>query len=288
MEFKSEKTALILEGGALRSLFTCGVLDAFMENDIYFPSVCGVSAGSMCAISYLSKQIGRTAKVNLDYANDKRYMSFRSLIKNKTLFNFDFMLGKIAYELIPLDFETLNNSQQKLFVFTTDCTTGKSVAHNKSRWEDISTACRASCSMPLLSESVEIEGHKYLDGGISDPIPFRWALENGYEKIVLILTRDINYRKKEQSSVLKRLYNKSYKDYPALVETIFNIPKHYNALADEITELEKKDKIFVIRPQQPVRVKRTEKDKQKLQELYEIGRKIGKEMIAPMTDYLNR
>lgn len=288
MEFKSNKTALILEGGALRSLFTCGVLDVFMENNIYFPCVCGVSAGAMCAISYLSKQIGRTAKINLDYVNDKRYISINSLIKNKMLFNFDFLFGEITHELVPLDFDTLYNSVQKLFVFTTDCKTGQSVAHEKGRCKDILTACRASSSMPVLSKPVKIDGHEHLDGGIADPIPFKWALDNGYDKIVLVLTRDIDYRKKEQSSVLKRIYNKSYKNYPELVETMYNIPKHYNELANEIAELEKQGKIFVIRPQEPVKVKRTEKDTQKLQELYEIGRKIGESMIIPMTEYLNR
>lgn len=286
MEFKSNKTALILEGGALRSQFTCGVLDVFMENDIYFPCVCGVSAGSMSAISYLSKQIGRTAKITVDYANDKRYISIGNLIKHKMIFNFDFLFDDITYKLEPLDTDTLFNSRQKLVVFTTNCITGKSVAHEMGICKDILMACRASSSMPVLSKTVELDGVEHLDGGIADPIPYKWAFENGYDKVVLVLTRDSNYRKKEQSKALEKIYKRTYKKYPELVKTLSNVPKHYNEIADEIAVLEKQGKLFAIRPQEPVKVKRMEKDVQKLKELYEIGRKIGEEMLRPMTEYL--
>lgn len=286
MEFKSGKTALILEGGALRSQFTCGVLDVFMENDIYFPCICGVSAGSMCAISYLSRQIGRTSKITIDYSNDKRYISIRNLIKHKMIFNFDFLFGEITYELVPLDTDTLFNSKQKLVVFTTDCSTGKSVAHEMGKCDDILLACRASSSMPVLSKTVVLDGVEHLDGGIADPIPYKWAFENGYDKVVLVLTRDIDYRKKGQSKALEKVYKRTYKKYPELVNTLCNVPKHYNDMAEEIAELEKQGKLFVIRPHEPVKVKRTEKDVQKLRELYEIGRKVGEEMLAPMTEYL--
>lgn len=281
----TNKTIIILEGGALRSLFTCGVLDVFMEHDIYFPNVGGVSAGSMCAISYLSKQIGRTAKINFDFANDKRYMSVQSLIKNKMLFNFDFLFGEITYELVPLDIKTLNESEQNLFVFTTDCSSGKSYAFEKGKC-DILRASRASSSMPLLSPMVKIDGNEYLDGGVSDPIPYKWAIEHGYDKIVLVLTRDITYRKKEQSKILKKVYAKKFKNYPELVNTMCNIPSHYNELADEIQKLEKEKKLFVIRPNEPVKVKRAEKDVEKLKELYKIGRKTGENILPSLQNFL--
>lgn len=286
MDFRTEKSAIILEGGALRSFFTCGVLDVFMENNIYFPCVCGVSAGSLCGINYLSKQIGRTAKVNLDYVNDKRYLSLRSLIKDKMIFNFDFLFGEISHKLVPLDYDAFYNSEQNFVAFTTDCQTGKSVAHEKNICEDILTACRASSSMPLLSKIVELEGKEYLDGGVSNPIPYQWAFENGYEKVVLILTRDIHYRKKPLSPLIKKVYAQKYKAYPELLETIYNIPDHYNSLADEILKLEKQNKIFVIRPEEPVKVKRTEKNTEKLKALYNTGRETGAKQLEPMIEYL--
>lgn len=287
MDFKNKKTAIILEGGALRSFFTCGVLDVFMENDIYFPCVCGVSAGSLTAISYLSRQIGRTARVNLDYVNDKRFMSLHSLVKNKMYFNFDFLFGEITHELVPLDYDTLYSSEQELITFTTDCKTGKSVAHSNKKSYDILLACRASASMPVLSKTVTVEGSEHLDGGIIDAIPFQWAIDNGYEKIVVVLTRDATYRKSPVSSFLRRIYRRTYKEFPALIEKLNNQSEMYNQLADKIEELEKQNKIFVIRPLEPVKVKRTEKDKQKLEELYNIGKDITEKRLEEMLEYLD-
>lgn len=287
MEFKNKNTALILEGGALRSFFTCGVLDYFMERDIYFPCVCGVSAGSLCAISYLSRQIGRTAEVNLNYVNDKRYLSLHSLVKDKMIFNFDFLFGEISHDLVPLDYDTFYNSKERFVAFATDCETGKSTAHEKDNCSDILTACRASSSMPVLSKTVELDGRKYLDGGVADPMPFQWAIDNGYEKIVLVLTRDINYRKKPLSGIVKKVYERKLGEYPELLKTIYNIPDHYNSLADEIIRLENQGRLFVIRPDEPVKVKRTEKDTRKLKELYEIGRKQAEERIDEMLEYLS-
>lgn len=288
LEFKTEKTALILEGGALRSFFTCGVLDVFMENDIYFPCVGGVSAGSLCAINYLSKQIGRTAKVNLDFVNDKRYVSLKSLIKDKMIFNFDFLFGEISHELVPLDYETFfSNKQQKFFAFTTDCETGETKAFEKDNCSDFLTACRASSSMPVLSKEVEVEGRNYLDGGVANPIPYEWAMENGYEKIVLILTRDISYRKKPLSKLMKMMYRGKYKNRPGFLKTVYNVPEHYNEIVENIIRLEKEGKIFVIRPEEPVKVKRVDHDKEKLRELYQIGRETGGKSIKPMLEYLN-
>lgn len=285
MEFKNKKTALILEGGALRSFFTCGVLDYFMEKDIYFPTVCGVSAGALSAVNYLSRQIGRTAKVNLDYVGDRRYMSLHSLVKDKMIFNFDFLFGEISHTLVPLDYDAFYNSEERFVAFATDCETGKSTALEKSNCSDMLTACRASSSMPLLSKTVDLDGRRYLDGGAANPIPFEWAMENGYEKIVLVLTRDINYRKQPLSGMIKRIYERKLKNYPELVKTMYRVPDHYNSLAEEIVRLEKEGILFVIRPESPVKVKRTEKDTAKLKELYEIGRKTAEKKLDAMLEY---
>ena len=282
----NQKTALILEGGALRSFFTCGVLDVFMENDIYFPCVCGVSAGALTAVSYLSKQIGRTAKVNFDYVNDKRFMSFHSFIKNKMYFNFDFLFGEITHELVPLDYDTFYSSKQEFITFTTDCKTGKSVAHSNRTSDDILHSCKASASMPILSKMFTIGNSEHLDGGITAPVPYQWAIDNGFEKIVVVLTRDIDYRKKPLSSAIKKLQNYKYKQYPNLIERLNSQPQLYNETVEKIIELEKQNKIFVIRPNEPVKVKRTEKDTKKLRELYDIGKSVTQSRLNEMLEYL--
>ena len=282
----NKKTALILEGGALRSFFTCGVLDVFMENNIYFPCVCGVSAGALTAVSYLSRQIGRTAKVNLDYVNDKRFMSLHSFIKNKMYFNFDFLFGEITHELVPLDYDTFYSSEQEFITFTTDCNTGKSVAHSNKTSDDILHTCKASASMPLMSKMFTIGDSEHLDGGITSPIPYQWAIDNGYEKIVVVLTRDISYRKKPLSSAIKKLQNCKYKQYPKLVESLNSQPQLYNDTVEKIIELEQQNKIFVLRPNEPVKVKRTEKDTKKLSELYDIGKSITQSRLNEMLEYL--
>lgn len=281
-----EKAALILEGGALRSLFTSGVLDVFMEHDIYFETVCGVSAGSLAAISYLSKQIGRTARLNIGYVRDKRYLSIHSLIHDKMLFNFDFLFGELSHTLVPLDYDTFYASKQNLVAITTDVQTGKAVAFEKNSGCDILLACRASSSLPLLSKNVTIDGRDYVDGGVAESIPYRWAIEQGYEKLVLILTRDITYRKKPVGEGMQRLYRSKYKDNPDLVEALISAPEHYNQMVEEIIELEKQGRLFVIRPEERVKVSRTEKNTKKLKELYQIGRTIGEKQLDGMLEYL--
>ncbi len=281
-----KKAALILEGGALRSLFTSGVLDVFMEHDIYFPTVCGVSAGALAAISYLSRQIGRTANLNIDYVNDKRYLSIHSLIHDEMLFNFDFLFGELSHELVPLDYDTFYASKQNLVAFTTDVENGKSVAFEKNSGCDILLACRASSSLPLLSKNVTIDGRDYVDGGVSMSIPYQWAIDKGYEKIVLVLTRDISYRKKPVGELVQKLYRSKYKNNPDLVEALISGPERYNKMADEISELENKGRLFVIRPEERVRVSRTEKNVKKLRELYQIGRTIGEKQLEDMLEYL--
>lgn len=281
-----KKAALILEGGALRNFFTSGVLDTFMEHNIYFPCVCGVSAGALGAVSYLSRQKGRTAELNLEFAPDKNYMGVHTLFKNKMVFNFDYLFGDINHNLMPLDYDAFNNAKEKLVVFTTDCNTGQSTAHIKGETEDIMLALRASASMPLMSPIVKIDSKECLDGGVSNPMPYEWAFENGYEKVVVILTRNKEYRKKPESHLISYLYNKKYADYPELLKKIHNIPNHYNQLAENIQKLESENKLFVIRPDKPVDVKRTEKDTDKLRALYKSGQKIAEESLDDMMRYI--
>lgn len=276
-----DQSALVLEGGALRCLFTAGVLSVFEEKNIHFPCVVGVSAGAMSAVNYVAGDAKRTATVNINFVNDKRYLSLKNLIRNHSIFNFDFLFGEIADTLIPFDYKTFNESKKRLVVVSTDCHTGKPVYHEHHKSEDIIMATRASSSMPLLSKIVQIDGVHALDGGISMPVPFQWAIDEGYKNVVLLLTRQKGYRKKTLSKAKQNAYKRTYKAYPQLVETILKIPQHYNELMDEIDELEENGKITVIRPQEPVLVSRVERDIKKLQDLFEKGRAVG-ERVAPM------
>lgn len=282
-----ESTALILEGGSLRCLFTAGVLDTFIANGIEFPCVGGVSAGSLSGLNYVSKQMGRTAKVNMDYVKDKRFAGIRSLIRNRSIFNFDFLFDDIGKELIPFDEETFYNSPQRYVAFSTDCKTGKLVSFEKGKTKDLMMACRSSCSMPLLSPIVHVEGMKCLDGGIANPIPVEWAINEGYDKIVVVLTRHQGYRKPLVSKAMLRAYERTYKQYPRLIKKLKQIPSHYNELQETIDRLEKEGRIFVIRPEEPVLVSRVEKDVHKLRDLYEIGKTIANKRMEDMLAYLD-
>lgn len=282
-----ESTALILEGGSLRCVFTAGVVDTFIANGIEFPCVGGVSAGSLSGLNYVSKQMGRTAKVNIDYVKDKRFAGIHSLIRNRSIFNFDFLFDDIGKELIPFDEETFYNSPQRFVAFSTDCKTGKLVSFEKGKTKDLMMACRSSCSMPLLSPIVHVEGMKCLDGGIANPIPVEWAINEGYEKIVVVLTRHQEYRKPPVSKAMLRAYERTYKQYPRLIKKLKQIPSHYNELQETIDRLEKEGRIFVIRPEEPVLVSRVEKDVQKLRDLYEIGKTIANKRMEDMLAYLD-
>ncbi|WP_310605532.1 patatin-like phospholipase family protein [Anaerosporobacter sp.] len=281
-----ESTALILEGGSLRCMFTAGVTDMFLANEIEFPCVAGVSAGSLSGLNYISKQMGRTAKVSIDYIKDKRYVGFRNLIRYRSVFNFDFLFDEIGKELLPFDEEAFYESAQRYVAFATDCKTGELVDFEKGKTEELMKGCRSSGSMPLLSPIVTVDGMECLDGGIANPIPIDWALKEGYEKIVVVLTRQEGYRKHPTSKTMLKAYERVYKEYPYLLEKLQQVPDHYNEIQETITSLEKEGRIFVIRPEKPVAVSRVEKNVQKLRDLYEIGKKVANKRMQDMLEYL--
>lgn len=278
--------ALVLEGGSLRCLFTAGVLDVLMEKKLELSYVIGVSAGSLCGMNYVSKQIGRSAKVNLDYVNDNRYLGIRNLIRGRSIFNFDFLFQDIAKELLPFDEETFFHSKQRYIAVATSIKDGKERYYDTKNCSDIMYAARASCSMPLLSRIVMVDQEPCLDGGIAMPIPFRRAIEDGNQKIVLVLTREAGYRKREQGRGMKRAYQLEYKHYPELIKRLDCIPAQYNEAQEEIEKLSKEGRIFIIRPTEPVTVSRVEKDVNKLKALYEIGREQAILQYDALMNYL--
>ncbi len=280
------KKALALEGGSLRCLFSAGVTDLMMEKGLVWDGVIGVSAGALTGVNIVAEQKGRTAAVNLGYVNDPRYMGFRSLVRNKSIFNFDFLFGEISDTLIPLDRETFINSATKYTAVATSCVDGGVRYYEKSGVEDIYPAIRASASLPLLAPMVMVEGEPCLDGGLSVSIPYRRPLEEGYDKVVVVTTREHGYRKEPVSRAMARVYARFYRRYPELVRAILNVPRHYNAELDEIDRLEAEGRIFVIRPREPVTVSRTEKDVEKLQALYDQGQEVCGDVLPRLMEYL--
>ena len=265
------KVGLLLEGGAMRGLYTAGVLDVFMENNVKIDGIIGVSAGALFGMNYKSKQIGRVLRYNKKYAKDKNYMGFYSLLTTGNIMNEDFCFNKIVNELDPVDFETFKNSEVKFYVVVTNIETGKPeyIKINDLKYKTDVEYLRASGSMPFVSKPVVINNKKYLDGGISDSIPIDKIMGMDFDKVIVVLTRPIDYRKKKSNSIFSKIY---YRKYPKFAETIRNRYKMYNEEVEKVLELEKKEKILVIRPSKLIDIKRIEKDIDKIQSMYDLGR----------------
>ena len=278
--------ALALEGGSLRCMFSAGAVDVMMEQGLLFDGVFGVSAGALTGINYVSRQIGRTARINLDYVNDKRYLGVRNLLLHRSIFNFDFMFGELSDHLIPLDREAVRTTPCQFTAVATDCRTGQTVYFEKSATPDIYQAIRASASMPLLAPMVPVEGRPCLDGGVSTSIPFQRPLEEGYRKVVVLTTREHGYRKEPVAPGLARVYARAYRKYPELVKAVLSTPRRYGRELDLLDQLEAQGKVFVLRPPVPVTVSRTEKDVAKLQALYDQGRETCLARLEELKAYL--
>lgn len=279
-----KKIGLVLEGGGMRGLYTAGILDFFMEKELYFPYVVGVSAGACNAASYISRQKGRNKRINIDYISDSRYLSYRNLIKEKSLFGMNFLFDEIPNKLDPFDYNVFSNSTQKFIIGTTDCESGKPFYFDKDCEEDILKIIRASSSIPLLSPIVEIKGKKLLDGGVTDSIPIRKAQEDGMEKNIIILTRNKGYRKTPYR--FKMFIKSKYRKYPNLIKAIFDRYTMYNDTLDYVEKLENEKKAFVFRASRPIDVDRLEKNKEKLQALYEMGYEDAKSNYDKMIKWI--
>lgn len=280
------KAALILEGGALRGMYTSGVLDTFLKNNMEFECVAGVSAGALNAMNYISKQPGRSAKINLEYCDDPRYIGRKAFIKNKGIIGYDYLFGDISENKVPFDYKSFENTNQRFIIVTTNCEKAETEYLEKSNCNDLFKAAQASSSMPLASAMVEINNNHYLDGAVTTSIPVKWALEQGYEKVVVVLTRDKTYRKPILSNKMKKLHKLAYHKYPKLIEKLNTMPERYNKLQEELIDLEKEGKIFIIRPEKEVTVSRLEKDKEKLENLYKEGIAEAEKNLDALKEYL--
>lgn len=261
------KTALVLEGGAMRGLYSAGVLDIFMQNDICIDTIYGVSAGALFGLNYKSRQIGRALRYNLKYAHEKNYMGLYSLITTGDIMNRDFCFKKLVYELDRLDFETYKTTPVDFYAVVTNLQTGNPEYIKIDDADKDLEYFRASGSMPFVSRPVEIDGNFYLDGAVSDAVPFKKALDSNYEKIIVVLTRPSGYRKKYTPMPYKLFYGK----FPNFIETAKNSYKKYNETMDLIEKYESENKIIVLRPSETVKMKRVEKDRKKLQKIYDLG-----------------
>lgn len=280
---------IVLEGGATRGVFTSGILDYLMEEDLYFSHVIGVSAGSCNGVDYVSRQIGRTKKCMIPEKKEYSYYSgVRSAIKEKSILDMDMVFDTFPKKIYPFDFETYFQSDMVCEIVTTNCETGKAEYMTEQNDPDrLMKLCRASSSMPLLSPIVNIDGVPYLDGGLADSVPVRRALQSGNEKIVLVLTRNPGYRKKPISKGTSKLYRRAYKKYPNLVHAAIYRNHVYNKTMELVERLEEEEKIFVIRPLVPT-VSRLERDETALTAFYQHGYNLMKRQREALQRYLEK
>ncbi len=273
------KTGLVLEGGAMRGMFTSGVLDVLMENNISFDGAVGVSAGATFGCNIKSKQIGRAYRYNKKYCADKRYHSISSLIKTGDIYNVDFCYNEIPYKLDMWDTETYNNNPMEFYCVATDIRTGKPVYHNciTAAGEDLQWI-RASASMPVVSRPVKIGDGLYLDGGMSDSIPLKFMESKGYDKILVIETQPRDYVKEKQKYM--PLIRFVFRKYPIMVKTMEERYLMYNEEKRYIREKEEKGEIEVIRPLAPLGVSAVEKNPLELERVYQLGRTEGEKYIS--------
>ncbi|WP_178842532.1 patatin family protein [uncultured Treponema sp.] len=279
------KTGLVLEGGAMRGLFTAGVLDVFMENNILADGVAAVSADATFGCNYKSRQIGRTIRYNRRFSKDWRYASFRSLVKTGDFYGADFCYNRIPNELDVFDFETFRKNPIPFFVAATDCKTGKAVYKNLESGDACDlTWMRASASMPLVSRPVEIDGYTLLDGGMTDSIPLEFLESQGFERNIVILTQPRDYVKKK--NLLVPLFKVALKKYPAVAQAMKNRHIMYNRQTEYVFAQEKKGSVFVICPEKSLKISRTEKNPAELQRVYDIGRLTAENLLESLKNWL--
>lgn len=274
---------LVLEGGGMRGLFTAGVLDAFLDEEIVFDKIIGVSAGACHACSYVSKQKERAKNTNLNYLQDYRYASLRNWITRGDYFNPKFLYDTIPNKLDLFDHDTFNQSKTKLFAVITDVETSKPIYYPLQDMEKDIQGLRASASLPLLSRKVLLNGRYYLDGGISDSVPLK-KIQEECDKVIVVLTRERGYRKKgkELNGIMKIVYRK----YPNLVSKMEMRSSEYNQTMDYLDEQERQGKVLVVAPFKKIEIGRLEKNKEKLENLYYHGVEIVQKQKNKIKEFL--
>lgn len=279
------QVGLVLEGGGMRGVYTAGILEYFLESQLFFPYVIGVSAGACNAASYLSKQKGRNKTVTIEYASDPRYISWRNYFRNRQFFGMDFIFDEIPNNHVPYHYDVFYNSPSEFVVGTTDCLTGEPVYFKKQDYKkDLLTVLRASSSLPFIAPEVRFKDKILLDGGISDPIPLKKAQQDGFAKNIVILTRNKGYLKKP--SKFHYLVNRKYPEYKGLQQSLKNRYQTYNETVEYLEMEEKKGNVLIIRPTQPLKVGRMERNPHRLEELYNQGYEDARSAMSSIVNYI--
>lgn len=263
-----QKTGLVLEGGGVRGIYTAGVLDVFMAHGLTFDGVIGVSAGAIHACSYLSGQQGRSIRYYRNYVNDPRFMSLRSWFRTGDIVGADFCYHELPDKLDIYDHEAFLRNPTPYYAVCTDVETGEPAYIRMTDMRGQIEYLRASASLPYFSRIVELDGHKYLDGGCSDSIPVEAFRRMGYGRNVVVLTRDAAYRKKPEMTALAKLV---YRRYPAFVRKLERRHEMYNAQLGQVEQMAGEGSAFIIRPAQPLEIGRLESDPGKVQQVYDQG-----------------
>lgn len=262
---------LVLEGGGMKGVYTAGVLEYFMEKDLYFKNCYGVSAGACNLCSYISKQRGRVHRVSLDYVQDKNYCSTQSLIKTGDLFNVEMCYNTIPNKLDPYDYKAAANYEGNAYAVVTNIRTGEPEYLPMREMHRDTIAVRASSSLPLVSRNVKIGEEYYLDGGLADAVPIRRAIADGNKKNVVVLTKENGYVRRPMSKSQLAMIKLRYKDYPKVYELSADRHVRYNEMLRFLEQERKAGRAFVIRAKRPNSIGRIEKDKEKLEAFYQIG-----------------
>ena len=282
-----KNNGLVLEGGAMRSIFTAGVLDYFLDMGVKFPNVLAISASAYAGVNYISGQTGRCVDCLVEPLREYKFLGFKTFLKKGTFFDMDFLFDEVPHmEKNPFDFESFKKFDGRFITSAIDCNTGENVFFEDFDTEErLFKVCRVANSMPILARITELDGRQMLDGGMADAIPVAKAIEEGWEKIVVVLTRDTSYKKREGESAYTRIIRLIYRKYPKLVETILHRGKKYNDTLEVVSKLEKEGRAFVIRPSDN-NLKNGENDADKLKEYYKQGYDAAKASYNDMMAFL--
>lgn len=282
------KLGIVMEGGASRTIFSCGVTDVFMDEDLYPDYLIGVSAGIAYGVSYASKQRGRNADFTQKYMGKKIYKGMHHFFNpaKRCFYNLSFAFDKVPNELVPFDYEALANYPGRVISTVTNIETGKAEYFDIPPYETLWETTIASCSLPVLFPPVKLGDNYYLDGGLADPIPYKQAIREGCEKVIVILTRERDYIKTEKDRGTG-IVNRVYRKYPAIVNCMEQRIDSYNRLKEELLREEEKGNIFLVAPRDTYGVSLTEGDWNLLEKLYQHGIDVAREQMGAIKEYLN-
>ncbi|MBO5448800.1 MAG: patatin family protein [Ruminococcus sp.] len=279
---------LTLEGGASRTVYSCGIMDALLEENIIADRIFGVSAGAAFGVSYASKQIGRNYRLATEFMGTRKYMGVHHMFdpKNRSYYNLDYAWDDVPNIHLPFDYKAYREYEGEFYAVVTNVATGRAeyltVPRDDVKW----TVLRATCALPLMFPEIEINGEKYLDGGIADSIPYKRAVSEGCDKNIIVLTRPRNYVKTTDS--LTRLCMRHYKKYPEFAHALETRAQRYNETVSEIQKLREQGRVFVFTPKTTFGVGRTEGDPKKLDRLYRHGYDHAKWAMDSLKRYLDK